>query len=71
MKLIVDRLEGNLAVCETEDKKILNIPVSEFESRPADGDVIEYDNERAIVLKEETKRRKRAAEEFFRKLLKK
>lgn len=71
MKLIVDRLEGNLAVCETEDKKILNIPVSEFESRPADGDVIEYDNERAIVLKEETKRRKRAAEDLFRKLLKK
>ncbi len=71
MKLIVDRLEGNIAVCETEDKKMLNIPVSEFESCPVDGDVIEYDNKKAMILDEETKRRKKAAEELFRKLLKK
>ena len=37
MKLIVDRVEGELAVCETEDRTMIQIPVTEFESLPKDG----------------------------------
>ena len=30
MNLIVDRIEGKIAVCEQEDKKIINIPLADL-----------------------------------------
>lgn len=70
MKLIVDRIEGSIAVCESEDQRMIEIPVSEFEFPPADGDVIQYENNKARKLETETKTRKEEVEELFRKLLK-
>lgn len=71
MKIIVDRVEGAFAVCEKEDRTMMEIAVSEFEEMPRDGDVVWYENHCARILKEETENRKREAEELFRKLLKK
>lgn len=71
MKLIVDRVEGIIAVCETEDKKMIEIPVSDFETFPKDGDVIQYENQKAKKIEDETQIRKEAADDLFRKLLKK
>ena len=71
MKLIVDRVEGELAGCETEDRTMIQIPVTEFESLPKDGDVVCYENHCAKKLEAETLSRKQAADELFRSLLKK
>ena len=40
MKLIIDRFEGNFAVCETENKTFVNIPKSELPSLINEGDVL-------------------------------
>ena len=71
MKLVVDRVEGTIAVCETEEQKMIQIPLSEFESVPKDGDIVWYENHRAKKLEDETKSRKQEADDLFRKLLKK
>lgn len=71
MKLVVDRVEGTIVVCETEEQKMIQIPLSEFESAPSDGDIVWYENQKAKKLDEETRSRKEAADDLFRKLLKK
>lgn len=70
MKLIVDRIEGTTAICESEDQKMIEIPVSAFKFPPVDGDVIQYENNKARKLETETQRKKEDADELFRKLLK-
>ena len=32
MKIIIDRIEGDIAVCEIDGKKFINLPVSIFEN---------------------------------------
>lgn len=32
MKIIIDRIEGDIAVCEIDGKKFINLPVSLFEN---------------------------------------
>lgn len=70
MRLIVDRVEGQFAVCEAEEKRMAKIPLSEFDFIPHDGDVIEYEDHRVRKLSEETRQRKQAADDLFQKLLK-
>lgn len=52
MKIIIDRFEGDYAVCEMENLKIVNIP-KELVPSAQEGDIIKID-----VLKDETKKRK-------------
>lgn len=52
MKVIIDRFEGDYAVCEMENLKIVNIP-KELVPSAHEGDIIKID-----VLKDETKKRK-------------
>ena len=52
--LIVDRIESNIAVCEDENKNMININLEEFVEIPKDGDVIELIDGKYIINKEET-----------------
>lgn len=56
--LSIDRIEGNIAVCEADDRSRREIPVSEIEGCPREGDVLCCDGERCYVDHEETKRRR-------------
>ena len=58
MKLIVDRREKELVICETEKKETMQIPISVFSADPKDGDVILYEEGAARILTEETRKRK-------------
>ncbi len=40
MRIIIDRFEGNFALCETEKGKILNVPTELFENAH-EGDVFD------------------------------
>ncbi|MCH1983219.1 DUF3006 domain-containing protein [Ruminococcus sp. OA3] len=71
MKLIVDRREKELVICENEKKEMLQIPVSAFSSAPKDGDVVLYENGFARILAGETHNRKKKADALFERLLKK
>ncbi len=42
-KLIVDRFEGDYAVCETEDRNIINIPKTELPDNIREGNSIYLD----------------------------
>ena len=72
MKLIVDRVEGNIVVCENETKEMVEIDVSEFEGLPNSGDIVETNDEgKYEILSEETKIRKENITKRFLNLFKK
>jgi len=63
--LIVDRIESDIAVCEDENQKMININLEEFTETPKDGDVIELIDGKYITNKEETEKRKKNIEQEF------
>lgn len=42
-RLIVDRIEGNYAVCESENQEMLDIPLEDIPFIPNEGDVLLVD----------------------------
>lgn len=55
MKLIIDRLEGNYAVCEMEDRHIVNMPIELLPEGFSEGAVL---NLEVKMDPEETLKRK-------------
>lgn len=72
MKLTVDRIEENVAVCQTQDGEIIEIEVAKFITLPKDGDLVEeIENGMYKVLVEETQKEKDEISERFLNLFKK
>lgn len=44
-RYIVDRIEGSFAVCEAEDKTMLNVPLADLPEGAAEGDCLVKDGE--------------------------
>lgn len=55
MRIIIDRFEGEFALCETENDKILNVPIEIFENAH-EGDVFDI-----VFNSNETEKRKSSA----------
>lgn len=68
MELIIDRFEEEYAVCEDENKKILNINKSKIPKQAKEGDIIIYRNGTYILDKEKTLNRKKYIEELTKDL---
>ncbi len=68
MELIIDRLEDEYAVCEDENKKILNINKSKIPKQAKEGDIIIYIDGKYILDKEKTLNRKKYIEELTKDL---
>lgn len=71
IRAVVDRIEGDRAVCEGADRTMFTIPLGRFAQRPKEGDVIWWENGQARRLEEETEQRKEEALQFFQRLCKK
>ena len=72
MKLTVDRVEGNIVVCENEEREMVEINVSEFCGSPKSGDIVETNDEgKYEILSEETEIRKENITKRFLNLFKK
>ena len=75
MRGIVDRIEGNYAVCEIDgpqhQHQMRQIPVSMFDAMPADGDVIEIGEDIVTICREETAAKKTEIRSLFDRLKKK
>ncbi len=56
--LIIDRIEGNFAVVEAEDRH-LDIPLSEIEGTPKEGDVLKKTDRGYIIDYESTAARRK------------
>ncbi len=64
--LLIDRFEGNLAVCQSEDMKTVNL--LEYPENAKEGDCLMLFEGKYIVDEEETKKRKAEAEELMMSL---
>ena len=72
MKLTVDRIEENVAVCQTQDGEIMEIEIAKFITLPKDGDIVEETGDGMYkVLAEETQKEKDEISERFLNLFKK
>ncbi len=65
MKVIIDRFEGDFAVLEMPDKKIISAPKALFKDF-SEGDVLEITKD-----KDETEKKKQEAKDAFSALFKK
>ncbi len=59
MKGIIDRFEGNFAVVELEDKKMININKNILPKKAKEGDVINIEEDSITLNKKEGKKLKR------------
>lgn len=58
MKVIVDRFEGDYAVCEKEDRTMMNIPKKDIIGVAKEGDVLQIEGEQITIDQEATENRK-------------
>ncbi|QEK10964.1 DUF3006 domain-containing protein [Crassaminicella thermophila] len=68
MRVIIDRFEGDYALCEKEDKKIIHIKREKIPTYAREGDALWIDKDKVIVDEYETKKRKREIEEMIEDL---
>jgi len=59
MKGIVDRFEGEYAVIELEDQKLMNLLIKDLPKDIKDGQTIEIDGKNIIIDYDETNNRKK------------
>ena len=64
MKIIIDRFEGSYAVCEKEDRTMMDIPKDKIPSGAKEGDLLNVDNNIITINIEETGKRRREIEKL-------
>jgi len=68
LKITIDRFEGDYAVCEKENKKMIHIQKSKIPIEAKEGDVLLINGEDIIIDQEETMKRKKEIEELVNDL---
>ena len=69
MKVVIDRFEGFYAVCEKEDKTMIDIKISNLPSESKEGDVLIIDTNDMITIDiKETKKRRKEIEKLTENL---
>jgi len=59
MRVVIDRFEGSYAVCEKEDRAMMEIEVINLPEGAVEGDVLNIANEKITIDISETKSRKK------------
>lgn len=68
MKVIIDRFEGNFAVCEKEDLEMIDIEIKNLPALAKEGDVLIIENGDIKIDTLETKMRKKRIETLIDEL---
>jgi uncharacterized Zn finger protein len=71
MQMIIDRFEGNMAVCEKPDRTMTNIPLSQLPAEAKEGDVLIVEGDCIRIDQIETEKRRKAAAETMKSVFKK
>ena len=58
MVYIIDRFEGEYAICEDEDRNMVSVKRHDLPDDAREGDVIVYDGENFTIDRDEASRRK-------------
>ena len=64
MKVVIDRFEGPYAVCEKEDRTMIEIEVRKLPEGVVEGDVLNIENEKITIDIFETKARQKEITEL-------
>jgi hypothetical protein len=70
MKVIIDRFEGSYAVCEKEDRQMIDIERGALPAEAKEGDVLDIEGDRIVIDNDETIKRRKRIEELTRDLWK-
>ena len=68
MKVIVDRFEGEYAVCEKEDKTMIDIERSKIPAEAKEGDALLVEDNKIIIDEEDTKKREERIKDLTKDL---
>ena len=69
MQVIIDRFEGDYAVCEKENREMINIERAKLPPEAKEGDVLILSEDGSIAIdREETARRKEMIERMMDEL---
>lgn len=68
MKVIIDRFEGDYAVCEKENREMIDIKKASIPDDARAGDVLNIIGGKITVDIEETEKRKKEIEELIKDL---
>ena len=68
MNVIIDRFEGNYAVCEKENKSMMDIKKTKIPSMAKEGDVLSIDNDVITIDIMKTEKRQREIEKLTKDL---
>lgn len=67
-KGVIDRFEGDWAVIELEDGAIIDIPISNLPSNVSEGSMVLIEDNKATLLAEDTRARRRYIDELMEEL---
>lgn len=68
MEVIVDRFEGNFAVCEKLNREMINIPKEKLPPNVREGDVLIISGENIIIDSEKRKTREKRIQNLMNDL---
>lgn len=68
MKITIDRFEGKYAICEKEDKGMIEIELKNLPNGVKEGDILHIDNEIITIDEAATKSRKEYIKSLMDKL---
>lgn len=68
MKVAIDRFEGSFAVCETENKEMINIEKDKLPSDVKEGDILFVDGDNISIDKVATENQKNKIEQLMNDL---
>lgn len=68
MKVIIDRFEGEYAVCEKEDLEMIDIEIKRLPAYAKEGDVLIIENDDIKIDSSETNKRKKRIETLIDEL---
>jgi hypothetical protein len=68
VKVVIDRFEGDYAVCEKENREMIDIKKDILPKEAKENDVLDIEGDKIIIDVEETKKRKKDIEELTKDL---
>jgi len=68
MKVIIDRFEGKYAVCEKEDRVMINIHISKIPFTSKEGDVLDMQDDKILMDNKSTDDRKKHIKDITKDL---
>ena len=68
MRVVIDRFEGDYAVCEKEDREMIDIKRDCLPKEAKEGDVLDIESDKIAINTNETEKRKKDIEELTRDL---